>query len=187
MYGNQHIQGLGMSKEARISRTFRLPLSMSLQFDSICKRHGDATWHTEQAFAAYFESLAPHADTPPPKPKKAAKKFTKPEVIELQHYFHERGSPTCVDDAQAFFDHFTSNGWKVGGKGAMKCWKAAVRNWMRGNKNEAAKQSNRKSHTARAVDHAQQIFAQCDAEEADQRSMDSHDSALPRLVGESRG
>lgn len=137
-----------MSKEARISRTFRLPLSMSLQFDSICKRHGDATWHTEQAFAAYLADFSPHADNPPPVSTKTAigpvakkkeKSFTKPTVNDLQHYFHEKGSQTCVDDAQAFFDHFTSNGWKIGGKGAMKCWKAAVRNWIRGKTKAVAK------------------------------------------------
>jgi len=30
-----------------------------------------------------------------------------------------------------FFDHFTSNGWRVGGRGPMKDWKAALRNWQR--------------------------------------------------------
>ena len=34
-------------------------------------------------------------------------------------------------EANKFFDHFTSNGWKVGGKSPMKDWKAAFRNWSR--------------------------------------------------------
>ena len=38
-------------------------------------------------------------------------------------------------DSEAFVDHFSSNGWKVGGKAAMKDWKAAVRNWGRNSRN----------------------------------------------------
>jgi len=34
-------------------------------------------------------------------------------------------------EAEKFFDHFTSNGWKVGGRGVMRDWKAALRNWQR--------------------------------------------------------
>jgi hypothetical protein len=39
-------------------------------------------------------------------------------------------------DPMAFVDYYTSNGWKVGGKSAMKDWRAAVRNWERRNKVE---------------------------------------------------
>jgi hypothetical protein len=35
------------------------------------------------------------------------------------------------DQCEAFFDHFTSNGWKVSGRAPMKDWKAALRNWKR--------------------------------------------------------
>jgi hypothetical protein len=34
-------------------------------------------------------------------------------------------------EAEAFFDHFTANGWKQGGKAAMKDWRASMRNWKR--------------------------------------------------------
>jgi len=35
-------------------------------------------------------------------------------------------------DPEAFFDHYTANGWIVGkAKARMKDWKAAVRNWER--------------------------------------------------------
>ena len=63
------------------------------------------------------------------------KGFKKPSVNDLAIYFQELGSNTCNDDANSFFDHYESNGWKVGGKSAMKCWKAAARNW---NKNKAS-------------------------------------------------
>lgn len=34
-------------------------------------------------------------------------------------------------EADKFFDYFSSNGWKIGGKAAMKDWRAAARNWIR--------------------------------------------------------
>lgn len=68
------------------------------------------------------------------KPKKAAKRFTSPTIQEAAEYFHEKGHPNPADEAHAFTDHYDSNGWKVGGKGPMKCWKASVRNWMRNHK-----------------------------------------------------
>ncbi len=34
-------------------------------------------------------------------------------------------------EAEGFFDHFESNGWKVGGKAPMKSWQAALKNWKR--------------------------------------------------------
>jgi hypothetical protein len=30
-----------------------------------------------------------------------------------------------------FVDHYTSNGWKIGGRAAMVDWRAAFRNWVR--------------------------------------------------------
>ena len=65
------------------------------------------------------------------KPKKAAKRFVKPTLFELGAYFKERNHPYPFAEAEHFIDHYTSNGWKVGKSGAMKCWKASVRNWMR--------------------------------------------------------
>lgn len=70
--------------------------------------------------------------------KAPAKRFVKPTWEELSSYFHNQESLTCQDDATAFIDHYTGNGWKVG-KNAMKDWKASVRNWMRGKKNEKTK------------------------------------------------
>lgn len=36
-----------------------------------------------------------------------------------------------ADSVRAFFDHFTSNGWKVSGRAAMKDWRAAMGTWAR--------------------------------------------------------
>lgn len=56
------------------------------------------------------------------------KRFLKPTLDEVTAYCRERGNSI---DPQGFLDHYDSNGWRIGGKGAMKDWKAAVRNWER--------------------------------------------------------
>ncbi|WP_439185411.1 hypothetical protein [Carboxylicivirga taeanensis] len=55
-------------------------------------------------------------------------RFQKPTLDELENYFQSREGP--VEEAQRFFNHFESNGWRVGGKSPMKDWKAAARNWL---------------------------------------------------------
>lgn len=35
-----------------------------------------------------------------------------------------------IVEANKFFNHYSSNGWKIGGKTPMKDWKAKARNWM---------------------------------------------------------
>lgn len=53
------------------------------------------------------------------------KKFIKPTIEELEAYMEERNMNNV---ANRFFDHYESNGWKVG-KNPMKDWKASVRTW----------------------------------------------------------
>jgi len=75
-------------------------------------------------------------------------KFIKPTLEELQIYFQELGSITCLDDGERFKDHFDSNGWKVGGKTAMKDWKASVRGWHKRNKDKQYEANKRNGLTA---------------------------------------
>ena len=56
------------------------------------------------------------------------KVFKPPTLEEVKAYAAEKNFDL---DAESFIDHYMSNGWKVGGRAAMKDWKAAVRNWMR--------------------------------------------------------
>lgn len=56
------------------------------------------------------------------------KPFIKPTLSALEIFFQEKKTDTI--EAQRFFNHFESNGWKVGGKSPMKDWKAAARNWI---------------------------------------------------------
>ena len=84
------------------------------------------------------------------KAKPVAKAFSKPRAQELGNYFFERGSIDAINQADKFFDFYESKDWKVG-KNKMKDWKAAVRNWMRGN-DEAAKRSTQSSTKQRIGD-----------------------------------
>lgn len=54
-------------------------------------------------------------------------RFSPPSLEEVVSFFSTMGRT----DGAVFFDHFTSNGWKVGGKTPMKDWHAAARNWDR--------------------------------------------------------
>lgn len=56
----------------------------------------------------------------------SSKRFIKPTFEQLTQYCLERKNSV---NPQKFLDHYESNGWKIGGKGAMKDWKAAVRTW----------------------------------------------------------
>lgn len=64
------------------------------------------------------------------KPK--AKQFKSPSPLEVDSYMVERGV-NDPNEAQSFCDFYESKGWLVG-KAKMKCWKASVRNWLKGYK-----------------------------------------------------
>ena len=42
----------------KVSRTIRMDQEISKKLDSICVRHGDVTWHVEQALDEYLKKLA---------------------------------------------------------------------------------------------------------------------------------
>lgn len=67
-------------------------------------------------------------------------RFTPPTEFEVRAYCKEKGYSV---DATRFIDFYVSKGWMVG-KNKMKDWKAAVRNWERGQRQEATtKTANR--------------------------------------------
>lgn len=57
----------------------------------------------------------------------STKRFVKPTVEEISTYCLEKNYSFSP---QAFYDHYESNGWKVG-KTPMKNWKAACSTWQR--------------------------------------------------------
>lgn len=67
----------------------------------------------------------PGGTPPPDKPARA--RFVPPDESEAIAYFRERGSN--AQEAAAFLNYYTANGWMVG-KNRMKDWRAAARVWM---------------------------------------------------------
>lgn len=65
--------------------------------------------------------------------KREKQKFTRPTKDELIAEMKVKGVRDSETEAQKFLDHFNSNGWKIGGKAAMKDWKASVGTWSRNN------------------------------------------------------
>ncbi|MGQ1787509.1 hypothetical protein [Saccharicrinis sp. GN24d3] len=60
--------------------------------------------------------------------EKKKKRFVKPTLKQIEGYFKQKEADP--NQAERFFNHFESNGWKVGGRSPMKDWKAAARNWI---------------------------------------------------------
>jgi hypothetical protein len=52
-----------------------------------------------------------------------------PDLGDWLAYAQVLGWPKS--DAEAAFDHYAANGWRVGGRAPMKDWKAAARNCHR--------------------------------------------------------
>ena len=55
------------------------------------------------------------------------KGFVKPTVSEIKEYIQEKN---LTADADAIFDHYESNGWRVG-RNPMKDWRRTVNGWAR--------------------------------------------------------
>jgi hypothetical protein len=89
--------------------------------------------HSENGSTARSTEHSPPRDQTKPNLTKPITKpnqrhaFVKPTIGEVRAYCVEIGSRV---DPQAFFDHYESNGWKVG-KNPMRDWKASIRNWGR--------------------------------------------------------
>ena len=71
-----------------------------------------------------------------------------PASTDVEAYGREIGLPAV--EVSQFMDHFTSNGWKVGGRTPMVDWRASLRNWQRNHArfNPAAHKTPRKLNTA---------------------------------------
>jgi hypothetical protein len=62
----------------------------------------------------------------------ARTRFVPPTVAEITAYMQERQVKEPLREAQMFFDHFETRGWRPKGYTVpMRDWKAAVRTWIR--------------------------------------------------------
>jgi hypothetical protein len=76
-------------------------------------------------------------------PKKESKMIV-PMLDEVTGFFKSENYTEI--EAQKFFNHYESNGWKVGGKTPMKNWRAAARNWMLNSHQFASQNQNQRPH-----------------------------------------
>lgn len=51
-----------------------------------------------------------------------------PQPVQVETFFLAQRSTAA--EAQRFINHYTANGWLVGGKSPMKDWKASAKNWI---------------------------------------------------------
>lgn len=83
--------------------------------------------------------------------EKSASRFSPPKIEEIRSYIIEKGYSF---EAENFFDFYESKGWFVG-RNKMKDWKAAVRNWARGENERQRKQPRKTVPTAKPNDEWQ--------------------------------
>lgn len=78
--------------------------------------------------------------------------FTQPTQEECITFFSINNSNEL--NARNFFDHYSSNGWKVGGRTPMKDWQAAARKWIRNSGQFTHNQKNNDSYMTKSQKHA---------------------------------
>lgn len=71
--------------------------------------------------------------------KKGRATFKKPTLIQIEQHIREKGYSV---NAETFFNHYESNGWKVG-RNAMKNWQACLAQWNARSKNNEKQKPQR--------------------------------------------
>jgi uncharacterized protein YdaU (DUF1376 family) len=89
-------------------------------------KRADATSNASSIPQAMLADAKPQPQPQEPESKARACAYT-PTLNEVQAYCEERKNHV---DSQKWFDHYSSNGWRVG-RNRMKDWRAAVRTWER--------------------------------------------------------
>lgn len=89
------------------------------------------------------------------------RRFIKPTIAEIATYCEARNNGI---DAEAFYNHYQSKGWKIGNT-PMKDWHAAVRTWEARRRNETRPQpahENYLEHNRRIAEELQRQYQQAD-------------------------
>lgn len=79
------------------------------------------------------------------KDKKKTRRFIRPSIEELEDYCKEKNYKI---DCTYFFNHYESNGWKVG-RNSMKSWKATLSTWNARNQKDTTPTESAKSKAIR--------------------------------------
>ena len=113
------------------------------------------------------------------------KRFASPTIEELNSYFLDKtGSNNHSILINKFFNHYESNGWKVG-RNPMKSWKAAANQWLaregenannRPNGNPASSGQQKQSAVGRMREATERQLRELDAQE-------SHDPVVAGSIG----
>jgi len=118
----------GSSDEGKFPSRYRINLK-SVQGLHQC---GDCTSADSAQTGAGFAPEPVQGLHPNPKGTQKNHREKKPAFVPpSRDEAIEYGKTISLPDSETekFHDHFTSNGWKVGGKAPMQDWKAAMRNW----------------------------------------------------------
>lgn len=152
--------GVHESKVERILKTFEIEQQIEQRKTSTSRLISITNWSKYQQSEQRFEQPMNNEWTTDEqrvntkqelkelKNKRIKEVFRTPEKFEIENFIFENYPEYAPDRVAeiggAFFDHFQSNGWKVGGKTKMVDWNASVRNWIR---NEKKFTNNGKSTT----------------------------------------
>ena len=107
--------------------------------------------------AAIKEGKEENPPTPPIRRKtkkptttttRARASFVKPTVVEVAAYVREKG---YAFDAEEFWNHYESNGWRVG-RSPMKSWRSACVTWQKKREREAKAEAARTAHIDAKMD-----------------------------------
>ena len=133
----------------------------------------------KNAHKAYAEHMENENENENTDRNKKRKNTLKPSLKETKEYFDELSFPL---EADVFFDYFTSNDWKVGGRAPMKDWRAAARNWCRRSKRETEQPSKRDLQRQKVADKLKNLKGFDDERNVPKRD-DFTNRSLPITIG----
>jgi len=87
---------------------------------------------------------------------KAKRSFTAPSLLEIQDLFIKKGSTN--KEAEKFYNHYCSNGWKVGGKSKMKSLAHSIANWILRTKDYNNEKPNKQERTKQLQESTSRQF-----------------------------
>jgi len=127
-----------MSRQSRVTADITLEAHNILR--EYCDKHERSKGYLiEKMIRKFCVDVEPVKSTEIAVVKEKVKRFIRPTPAEICFYMTERDAGhtiTCREEANKFYDFYESKGWVVG-RNKMKCWKAAVRNWLKGAKEKS--------------------------------------------------
>ena len=120
----------------------------------INSKHGKR--HTHANTSSDFGTAHPQEKKKSFAKRKRERAMPLPESAEEVKVFFTQQKSTNIE-AEKFFNHFTSNGWKVGGRAPMKDWQAAARNWILNSDKFKSKKTIQTLHASTVKDYGEPL------------------------------